>query len=240
MLAAAPLLNVERIASGYGKKEILHGVTLEVRRGETVALIGPNGAGKSTVLLTILGYLKPLSGRVLFQDRDITGFEPHRIVSLGVGFCPQRRNIFPDMTIAEHLDLAAWTIADHARCRERREHIYRVFPLLKERERQKAQTMSGGQRQMLTLSMALMTAPSLVLLDEPTIGLAPSVVETVFQNLDQIHAEGVSLLIVEQNAAKALAHSQRAYVLETGQNRREGDAAQMLADPQVRQMYLGG
>ena len=239
-MGAAPLLKVESIASGYGKKEILHGITLEVRAGETVALIGPNGAGKSTVLLTILGYLKPLSGRISFQDRDISGFEPHRVVSLGIGFCPQRRNIFANMTVGEHLDLAAWTIANRDRSRERREHIYRLFPLLKERERHKAQTMSGGQRQMLTLSMALMTAPSLVLLDEPTIGLAPSVVETVFQNLDQIRSEGVSLLIVEQNAAKALAHSQRAYVLETGQNRREGDSAQMLADPHVRQMYLGG
>jgi ABC-type branched-subunit amino acid transport system ATPase component len=239
-MVAERLLNVEGISSGYGKKEILHGVTLEVRSSETVALIGPNGAGKSTVLLTILGYLRPRAGRISFQDRDITGLEPHRVVNLGVGFCPQRRNIFANMTVGEHLDLAAWTISSHDRRRESRERIYRLFPLLKERHRHRARTLSGGQRQMLTLGMALMTKPSLILLDEPTIGLAPAVVETVFQNLDLIRAEGVSLLIVEQNAAKALAHSQRAYVLETGQNRREGDSAQMLADPQVRRMYLGG
>jgi len=239
-MAGDPLLRVEGIVSGYGKKEILRGVTLGVDCGETVCLIGPNGAGKSTVLLTIFGYLKPRAGRVTFKDRDITGIEPHRMLGLGVGFCPQRRNIFPDMTVREHLDLAAWTMADAKRKRESRERIYRMFPVLRERERQKAQTMSGGQRQMLTLGMALMTGPSLILLDEPTVGLAPMIVESVFESLDCIHAEGVSVLIVEQNAAKALAHSQRAYVLDIGQNRHQGESTRLAADPQVRRMYLGG
>lgn len=237
-MSSAPLLSVDNIASGYGKKEILHGVSLHVEQGETVCLIGPNGAGKSTVLLTILGYLKP-KGRVRFREQDITGFEPHRLTKLGIGFCPQRRNIFPDMTVGEHLDLAAWTVAK-SRKQQARERICEMFPLLAERAGQKAQTLSGGQRQVLTLGMALTTDPSLVLLDEPTIGLAPQVVDSVFQRIDQVRSQGISVLVVEQNAARALAHSQRAYVLEAGRNRHEGAAAALLADPNVRRMYLGG
>lgn len=235
-----PLLKVEGIASGYGKKEILHGVSLEIGDGETVCLIGPNGAGKSTVLLTILGFLKPTAGRISFRNEDVTGIEPHHIVSRGVGFCPQRRNIFPDMSVGEHLDVASWTIKDDARARANRERVCEMFPVLLERRRQKAHSLSGGQRQMLVLGMALMTQPSLLLLDEPTIGLAPIVVESVFQCLDRIGRDGVSLLVVEQNAAKALAHSHRAYVLETGQNRHEGPSAELMGDPQIRRMYLGG
>jgi ABC-type branched-subunit amino acid transport system ATPase component len=235
-----PLLKVEGIKSGYGKKEILHGVTLHVGAGETVCLIGPNGAGKSTVLLTILGFLNAKEGRVLFRNEEITGIEPHHAIRLGIGFCPQRRNIFPEMTVAEHLDLAAWTIGSASGKQEGRERIYHMFPLLRERAPQKAQTLSGGERQMLTLGMAMMTSPSLILLDEPTIGLAPMMVERVFQSLDQIGGNGVSILVVEQNAAKALAHSQRAYVLDMGQNRHEGESARLLGDPNVRRMYLGG
>jgi branched-chain amino acid transport system ATP-binding protein len=234
------LLKVEGIKSGYGKKEILHGVSLHVGAGETVCLIGPNGAGKSTVLLTILGFLNAKEGRVLFRNQEITGIEPHHAIRLGIGFCPQRRSIFPEMTVDEHLDLAAWTIDDARRSRESRERTYEMFPILQERARQKAQTLSGGERQMLTLGMALMTNPSLILLDEPTIGLAPMIVERVFQSLDQIGRDGVSIMVVEQNAAKALAHSERAYVLDMGHNRHEGESARLLADPNVRRMYLGG
>jgi branched-chain amino acid transport system ATP-binding protein len=239
-MSAPALLKVEGIKSGYGKKEILHGVSLHVGAGETVCLIGPNGAGKSTVLLTILGFLNATEGRVSFRGQEITGIEPHHAIRRGIGFCPQRRSIFPEMTVAEHLDLAAWTIGDASRRHESRERIHRMFPILRERAHQKAQTLSGGERQMLTLGMALMTSPSLILLDEPTIGLAPTIVERVFQSLDQIGREGVSILVVEQNAAKALAHSQRAYVLDMGQNRHEGESAKLLADPNVRRMYLGG
>jgi branched-chain amino acid transport system ATP-binding protein len=233
------LLKLDRVVGGYGKKEILHGVGLEVAEGETVCLIGPNGAGKSTVLLTIMGFLKPRAGKVWLKGRDVTGTEPHDMIKHGVGFCPQRRNIFPDMTVAEHLDLSAWTIKDPARKRAARDRVYRMFPILQERQGQRAQTMSGGQRQMLTLAMAMMPSPMLILLDEPTIGLAPMVVDSVFESMAEIHREGVSILLVEQNAAKALAHSDRAYVLETGQNRHEGRSSDLLANPTVRQMYLG-
>jgi ABC-type branched-subunit amino acid transport system ATPase component len=239
-MVESALLTVEGIKSGYGKKEILHGVTLNVGSGETVCLIGPNGAGKSTVLLTILGFLNAKEGRILFRNEEITGIEPYQAIRLGIGFCPQRRNIFPEMTVAEHLDLAAWTIGSASRKQEGRERTYHMFPLLRARAPQKALTLSGGERQMLTLAMAMMTNPSLILLDEPTIGLAPMIVERVFQNLDQIGRSGVSILVVEQNAAKALAHSQRAYVLDMGQNRHEGESARLLADPNVRRMYLGG
>jgi len=186
-----------------------------------------------------MGFLKPTAGMITLKGKDVSGTEPHDMINLGVGFCPQRRNIFPDMTVGEHLDLSAWTIKDARTKREARDRVYDMFPILKERQAQKAQTMSGGQRQMLTLAMAMMPRPDLILLDEPTIGLAPIVVEGVFENLARIRKEGLSILIVEQNAAKALAHSDRAYVLETGQNRYAGKSSDLLADPNVRQMYLG-
>ena len=234
-----PLLKVDGIASGYGKKEILHGVYVEVTRGETVCLIGPNGAGKSTVLLTILGYLRPTAGQIAIRGKDITGLEPHEIVREGVGYCPQRRNIFPDMTIAEHLDLALWAAKDPQLVRSARERVFGMFPDLREKERAKARTMSGGQRQMLVFAMALMRSPELILLDEPTMGLAPKIIDSIFKYLELIHQQGVSILLVEQNAAKALAHSHRAYVLDMGQNRYEGRSSDLLADPKVREMYLG-
>ena len=233
------LLVVDGIVSGYGKKEILHGVTLEVGRGETICLIGPNGAGKSTVLLTILGFLKPTAGRVILDGEDITGTEPHLVIKHGVAFCPQERNIFPNMTIGEHLNLGAWTVADAEEKRRSRERVFGMFPVLKERERSKARTLSGGQRQMLGFGMAMVASPTLILLDEPTIGLAPTVMETIFESIEQIHREGISILVVEQNAAKALAHSRRGYVLDMGRNRYEGDSAKLLADPNIRQIYLG-
>lgn len=232
------LLKVDGIVSGYGNKQILQGVSFEVGRGETVCLIGPNGAGKSTVLLTIMGYLKPVSGTITVQGARVDGKEPHEVIRLGVGFCTQRQNVFPDMTVGEHLDLGAWTMQAGARAAARR-RVFGMFPVLQEKERQRARTLSGGQRQMVAFGMALMTNPALILLDEPTIGLAPIVVESIFATIEQIHREGVSILVVEQNAAKALAHSQRAYVLETGQNRHDGPSERLLADPKVREMYLG-
>ncbi|HEY8442087.1 MAG TPA: ABC transporter ATP-binding protein [Xanthobacteraceae bacterium] len=238
-MAELPLLKVDGLASGYGKKEILHGVHVEVRRGETVCLIGPNGAGKSTVLLTILGFLRPTAGQIAINGKDVTGWEPHDIVREGVGYCPQRRNIFPDMAIGEHLDLALWGVQDAQLARSARERVFAIFPDLREKERAKARTMSGGQRQMLVFAMALMRRPELILLDEPTIGLAPKVIDSIFECLELIHRQGVSILLVEQNAAKALAHSHRAYVLDMGQNRYEGRSADLLADPKVREMYLG-
>ena len=238
-MAVDTLLRVEGIVSGYGKKEILHGVSLEVGRGETIALIGPNGAGKSTALLTILGYLKPTEGKVVLDGDDITGIEPHQIIRHGVAYCPQGRNIFPQMTVSEHLNLGAWTVADAEERRRAREGVFGLFPVLKEKESSKARTLSGGQRQMLSFGMAMVTRPTLILLDEPTIGLAPTVMETIFESIERIHRDGVSILVVEQNSAKALENSDRGYVLDMGRNRREGVSAELLLDPNIRQMYLG-
>jgi ABC-type branched-subunit amino acid transport system ATPase component len=234
------LLEVQGVFSGYGRKEILQGVNLQVQANEIVCLIGPNGAGKSTVLRTILGYLKPRAGHIAFRGESIAGWETDRIVRLGMAFCPQGRSIFPDMTVSEHLDMGGWTIRDPRGRREARQSVLDMFPVLRQREGQRAKTMSGGERQMLTLGMAMMTSPTLLLLDEPTIGLAPLVVEAIFQTVERIHGQGVSVLVVEQNAAKALAHSQRGYVLEMGMNRYEGPSADLLRDPKVRELYLGG
>lgn len=234
------VLQVEGVVSGYGKKEILHGVACHVRKGEIVCLIGPNGAGKSTVLLTILGYLKPTAGRVAFKGAPIAGMETDRIVRLGISYCPQGRTIFPDMTVSEHLDMGAWTVRDLQRRKTSRQRVHEMFPVLKQRERQKAKTMSGGERQMLTFGMAMMTGPELLLLDEPTIGLAPLFVDAIFESIERINREGVSILMVEQNAAKALAHSHRGYVLDMGENRYEGRSADLLRDEKVRDLYLGG
>ena len=239
-VSAAPLLRLSGVCAGYGGKEILHGVNCEVAPGEIVCLIGPNGAGKSTVLLTVLGYLKPRVGEIEFKGQSITRLETNRIIRQGIAFCPQGRTIFPDMTVAEHLNMGAWTVTDAQRKREARARVLALFPRLAERERQKAKTMSGGERQMLTFGMALMTSPTLILLDEPTIGLAPMVVETIFEAVERINREGVSFLIIEQNAAKALQHSHRGYVLEMGENRYQGAARDLLHDDKVRNLYLGG
>lgn len=234
------LLDIREIASGYGKKEILHGVSCHVKAGEIVSLIGPNGAGKSTVLLTVLGYLKLNAGTIIFRNKDISGTETNKIIEMGIGFCPQGRTIFPDMTVSEHLDMGAWTVKIPDRSREARERVYHLFPLLKERAKQKAKTMSGGERQMLTFGMAMMINPELLLLDEPSIGLAPKVVDLLFENVLKINQEGVAIFVVEQNAAKALEISDRGYVLEMGRNRYEGKSRDLLCDEKVRQLYLGG
>lgn len=238
--ATGPLLRLTDVSAGYGEKEILRGVRCEVAAGEIVCLIGPNGAGKSTVLLTVLGYLKPRAGSIEFRGEPIAGMPTDRIIRRGIAFCPQSRTIFPDMTVAEHLNMGAWTVQDPARRRDARARVLEMFPRLAERERQKAKTMSGGERQMLTFGMALMTSPALILLDEPTIGLAPMVVEAIFDAVARINREGVSFLIVEQNAAKVLEHSHRGYVLEMGENRYQGAAQELLHDERVRNMYLGG
>ncbi len=218
----------------------MHGVSCQIKKGEIVSLIGPNGAGKSTVLLTILGYLKLDAGEVIFNDRDISGMETNKIIKIGIGFCPQGRTIFPDMTVTEHLDMGGWTVKHSTRRKEARERVYTLFPILKEREKQKAKTMSGGERQMLTLGMAMMINPSLLLLDEPSLGLAPKIVDVVFENILKINKEGISLFIVEQNAAKVLEISHRGYVLEMGKNRYEGKSQDLLHDEKIRRLYLGG
>ena len=239
MQANSPLLQVEKIVAGYGVKEVLHGVSLQVRPREIVAVIGPNGAGKSTVLKTVVGYLKSRAGQIFFNGRDITDREPHELVWRGISFVSQGRVIFPDMTVQEHLDMGAWTLPATKRA-EAYEKVYEFFPRLAERKGQKASTMSGGERQMLSLARALVIEPRLLILDEPSLGLSPKFVDQVFEKIVEINELGVSVLMVEQNAARALQSSHRAYVLELGENRFEGPSHALLADEEVRRLYLGG
>lgn len=233
------LLKVEKIVAGYGVKEVLHGVSLEFRPREIVAVIGPNGAGKSTVLKTVMGYLKPWAGRIFFKGRDITVREPHELVWLGISFVSQGRVIFPDMTVQEHLDMGAWTLPAGKRA-DAYDKVYGLFPRLAERKGQRAGTMSGGERQMLSLARALVIEPQLLILDEPSLGLSPKFVDQVFEKILEINKLGVSVLMVEQNAARALENSHRGYVLELGENKFEGPSHVLLADEQVRRLYLGG
>ena len=239
MQANNSLLQVEKIVAGYGVKEVLHGVSLQVRPREIVAVIGPNGAGKSTVLKSVMGYLKLRAGQIFFNGRDITDRETHELVWLGISFVSQGRVIFPDMTVQEHLDMGAWTLPATKRA-EAYEKVYKFFPRLAERKGQKAITMSGGERQMLSLARALVTEPRLLILDEPSLGLSPKFVDQVFEKIVEINQLGVSVLMVEQNAARALRSSHRGYVLELGANRFEGPSQALLADEQVRRLYLGG
>ncbi|OGP63971.1 MAG: hypothetical protein A2169_12840 [Deltaproteobacteria bacterium RBG_13_47_9] len=234
------ILTIEGLVSGYGKMEILHGVFLSVRRGEVVALIGPNGAGKSTVLKAAAGILRINSGTVQFLSEEITHHPPYRLVEKGLAFNPQGRVVFPDMTVQEHLDIGAWTIRDRKEKRQALERIYHLFPWLMEKKRRKASQMSGGEQQMLSLARALMTQPKLLLLDEPSLGLSPKWVKTVFEKIVEIKKSGIPCLIVEQKAAMVLEYSDYGYVLEMGNNRFEGTGQELLKNPDVRRLYLGG
>jgi ABC-type branched-subunit amino acid transport system ATPase component len=223
------LLHAERLTAGYGKLAILHDVTLDVRVGEMVSVIGPNGAGKSTAFKTIVGFLHPTGGRVLFDGQDITGLRPDQVLPRGLAYVPQGRIVFPQMTVLENLEMGASI-----------ERVYRLFPILAERRAQKAGTMSGGEQQMVAIGRALMTTPKLILLDEPSLGLAPKFVSLIFDKLTEMKQAGYTLMVVEQNAAKALAVADRAYVLELGRNRFEGPGRTLLDDPEVKRLYLGG
>jgi len=222
------------------KKEVIHDVSLTVRKGEIVSIIGPNGSGKSTVLKTVIGQLKCRSGRVIFNGRDITGSEAHKVISMGISYTPQGRIVFPDMTVSEHLDMGAWILKGKETVKAAAQRVYEMFPILHERRNQKAKTMSGGERQMLSLGRAMMTDPELLVMDEPSIGLAPMFVDSVYESILRINAGGTAFLIVEQNAVKALENSRRGYVLEMGKNRFEGDAKALLENEEVRRLYLGG
>ncbi len=234
------LLRAEDLTAGYGKMPILHGVTLEVRRGEIVSVIGPNGAGKSTSFKTVVGFLTPTSGRVVFDGRDITGLRPDQVVRTGLAYVPQGRIVFQEMTVLENLEMGAYIERDAGRIQEALERVYALFPILAERPRQRAGTMSGGEQQMVAIGRALMTSPKLVLLDEPSLGLSPKFVSIIFERLTEMKRAGYTLMVVEQNAARALAVADRGYVLELGKNRFEGTGQSLLADPEVKRLYLGG
>jgi ABC-type branched-subunit amino acid transport system ATPase component len=234
------LLRAESLTAGYGKMPILHGVTLEVRQGEMVSVIGPNGAGKSTAFKTIVGFLRPSDGRVVLDGQDITGLRPDQVLHRGLAYVPQGRIVFPQMTVLENLEMGAYIERDGRRIREALERVYALFPILAARRRQRAGTMSGGEQQMVAIGRALMTTPKLVLLDEPSLGLAPKFVSIIFERLTEMKRAGYTLMVVEQNAARALAVADRGYVLELGKNRFEGTGDALLADPEVKRLYLGG
>ena len=239
--AASPvLLRAESLTSGYGKMAILHDLTLEVRAGELVSVIGPNGAGKSTAFKTIVGFLRPTSGRVRFDGQDITGLRPDQVLHRGLAYVPQGRIVFPQMTVLENLEMGAYIERDARRIREAIDRVYALFPILAQRRTQKAGTMSGGEQQMVAIARALMTTPKLILLDEPSLGLAPKFVSLIFDKLAEMRHAGFTLMVVEQNAAKALSVADRGYVLELGRNRFEGAGRALLEDPEVKRLYLGG
>jgi ABC-type branched-subunit amino acid transport system ATPase component len=235
-----PLLSVDGITAGYGKIDILHDVSLTISPGEIVSVIGPNGAGKSTAFKTIVGFLIPRSGRVLFNGDSIVGLRPDRVLRRGLAYVPQGRIVLPQMTVLENLEMGAYIERESGRVAASLERVFALFPILGERRRQKAGTMSGGEQQMVAIGRALMTSPRLILLDEPSLGLSPKFVTLIFDKLVEMKRSGFTLMLVEQNAARALAIADRGYVLELGRNRFEGPGRALLEDPEVKQLYLGG
>jgi branched-chain amino acid transport system ATP-binding protein len=232
------LLDVKDIHVFYGNIEAVKGMSFHVDRGEIVCLIGANGAGKTTTLRTVSGLLRPAEGAIFYDDQRVDLLPAHEIVGLGVAQSPEGRRIFPRMSVRENLDMGAFTRKD-AEQRQDMERILELFPILKERARQAAGTLSGGEQQMLAIGRALMTKPKLLLLDEPSMGLAPIVVQRIFQTIREISEQGVTILLVEQNAAQALNLANRGYVIETGKIVLEDEARALLANERVRKAYLG-
>jgi branched-chain amino acid transport system ATP-binding protein len=236
---AKVLLEVEDIHTFYGSIEALKGISITVNEGEIVTLIGANGAGKSTTLRSISGIVPPRTGRIAFQGAEIQGLAGHEVAEIGIAQSPEGRRIFPRMTVLENLEMGAFTRRDQAAIREDINRVYDLFPRLKERERQKGGTMSGGEQQMLAIGRALMARPRLLFLDEPSMGLAPIVVEQIFETIVDINRRGTTILLVEQNAAMALGIAHRGYVLETGAVALTGTAAELAGNVDVRRAYLG-
>ena len=235
-----PLLALRAVEAGYGSIQILHGVSLHVNAGEVVSVIGPNGAGKSTTFKVIMGFIRHLGGEIVFDGRSLVGERPHRVLGLGLAYVPQGRVVFTTMTVRENLEMGAYLERDRAKVEQAMERVFAVFPRLAERRRQAAGSMSGGEQQMLAMGRALMMRPKMIMLDEPSLGLSPRLVDEVFDTAVAMARDGLTVMLVEQNAARALEISDRAYVLELGKNRFEGTGRDLLANPDVRRMYLGG
>ena len=233
------MLSVTNVVAGYGAHdEVLKGVGISVAERELVVLIGPNGAGKSTLLKSIAGFLKPREGAITFEGKPIGGLKPREITRQGVAFVPQEANVFPSLTIEANLEMGGYV--DRKATRERMQAAYARFPILAERRAQEARTLSGGQRQMLAMAMALMAAPRLMLLDEPSAGLSPAAAQELFALIKGLQTEGMTVIMVEQNALDALEIADRGYLLVDGSNAREGDARALAADAEVRHAFLGG
>ena len=236
------VLTARDVSAGYGDEDILHGVSIDVKRGTIVAVIGPNGSGKSTLLKTIYGLVRARQGRVTLYDGDsraveLTGLKPSRITALGVNMVPQLANVFPEMSVLENLEIGA--LPARERFAEQLERVLAAFPMLRQLLRKRAATLSGGQRQMLGVARAMMSDPRLLILDEPSAGLAPAVLEEVFARVKAINQAGVSILMVEQKARQCLAMADYGYVLDQGRNRLEGPGRALLEDPEVARLYLG-
>lgn len=233
------MLKVENLQVNYGVIQAIKGVSFEVNQGEIIALIGANGAGKTTILHTVTGLLTPKAGHIWFEDQDITKTAAHKIVSKGIAHVPEGRRIFQQLTVYENLQMGAYTRRDNTEFADMLAKVYDRFPRLKERRNQVAGTLSGGEQQMLAMGRALMSHPRLILMDEPSMGLSPLLVTEVFSIIQEINAEGTTVLLVEQNAKKALSIANRAYVLETGTVALEGNANEMMNNDQVKKAYLG-
>jgi ABC-type branched-subunit amino acid transport system ATPase component len=234
------LLMLRDVQAGYGSIQILHGVSLQVNAGEVVSVIGPNGAGKSTTFKAIMGFITYLGGEIVFDGRTLIGQRPDRILALGLGYVPQGRVVFSQMTVRENLEMGAYLERERTKIKASMEYVFSLFPRLGERRRQLAGTMSGGEQQMLAMGRALMMRPRMMMLDEPSLGLSPRLVDEVFDKIVAMARSGLTTMLVEQNAARALEVSDRGYVLELGRNRFEGTGRALLDNPEVRTLYLGG
>ena len=233
------MLKVENIYVNYGAIKALQDVSFQINEGEIVALIGANGAGKTTILNTISNIVPSVSGKISYRGKDVTKTPPHDIVKLGISQVPEGRRVFAKMSVLENLEMGAYTRSDKAEIASDMEKIFQRFPRLLERKKQPAKTLSGGEQQMLAMGRALMSRPKLLLLDEPSMGLAPMLVEQIFQIIQEINKGGTTILLVEQNANMALSIAHRAYVLETGEVVLQGDAKELASNPEVRKAYLG-
>ncbi len=233
------MLLVEDIHTHYGKIEALHGVSVEVKKGEIVSLIGANGAGKTTLLMTVCGNPQASSGRVILEGRDITRTPTATIMRSGISIVPEGRRVFSGLTVEENLHMGGF-FNTKSEIRKSIEHVYELFPRLKEREQQRAGTMSGGEQQMLAIGRALMSKPNMIILDEPSLGLAPLVIKQIFEIIGKLREEGITVFLVEQNAYQALNLADRGYVLETGRIRLHDTGKNLLANPEVQNAYLGG
>lgn len=236
-----PLLKVDDVYAGYLDFDILKGVTLHVNEGEIVCVIGPNGAGKSTLFKAVYGFVEVRQGEVIFNGRNVTAFRPQEMLRAGITIVPQSRSVFPQMTVYENLEMGMYLERDHKRVQQRIDDILDLFPRLAERAKQKAGTMSGGEQRMLEIGRALMWEPKLMLMDEPSAGLAPLITKTIFRNVRRLNREiGLTILMIEQNARQGLQVSHRGYVLELGENSYQGTGQALLHNPEVRRAFLGG
>jgi branched-chain amino acid transport system ATP-binding protein len=234
-----PVIKLQDIETFYGEIRALKGISLEVQAGEIVTLIGSNGAGKTTTLRTISGQLKPRNGKIYFKDQSIEKIPPHEVAALGIAHVPEGRKIFPRLTVEENLEMGAFRIADNARIRQNMKKAFDLFPRLEERRKQKGGTLSGGEQQMLAMARALMSDPTILLLDEPSMGLAPLLVDHIFQVIKDLNEAGMTILLVEQNALKALKIANRGYVLQTGTVVLSGPGKELLNNELVKEAYLG-